>query len=1092
MESDPKQKIPQDVLELTRLLNDSSFSSSSSKDQKNPSSFSGHTNSELFSKISLLFSDSFIINLIEAPSALVFDTLDSTILLKNLLQNISLSNHLSNTQQALLISLYFNFIKLKHSSKVPDFYSYSNYPKFSSFNSNFHKTVNLLLDVLNSDLIGNSEKSLFFLESLLNLWNSKTSSTSPNNTDTAFVFDPLNVFNYQSVCKIVPDALYHSISSSNSLSSTILSSIKITFNQIFFYCTFNKDVQLSLNFVQQIIKLTSLPDFFIKNIFFNSSFMLDLYSDEYPLLSPKNVSSKKINGPTIQLLFIAGSSDKLLSRASSVLLTLVLQKIENHQSSLEEDKFEFSQFTASSQEILFEWLNSTAQSDKSRGLQAITSSFHAQNSKFGPNLLASKNLVSSIFDSYENDSPRTTLFLLNSIGSILTRNECRSYVLRYGSQFLSTFVFKITSFSKSSPPASTLDSEILLSAANVFSKLSTTETFSSDSYPQNNAPDLPTDTPSISELDSEDLNMPFILIPAIDLLNFYSEFLQSSNSLNLELVELIAEGLGYLSLQSVLKNPFCHSFALFSELLKYSSTESSSLSQNHSPKKTSHNDSALSISFALISIISNLVYRRPLLTEDEISAAKLRKAAMKKSKNESKDYSVSNNESHESLVDMLESSDSVNKRCLLLSKIGSDSTPHLLPFLVSSFKFINDGSSVSSSSTKIDLVIDAVHSFLFVPQLRGRFVQLGVVKNLVLNSTILEKSKPLTSKARVKGSFSIKEFETNSRDFIVAKSLSKIAISIPPDLAFPPSGSITANSLIPPFLSLCVSTSHDQLCIFEALLALTNFSASSSYNYSASSDSNAISHRDPAYDLVNTYHGLDVIDMLVLSSNKLIRRASVELICNLVATVETAFMHFISGSEDIPLISKASFDKISNSKLESIDIPSQYGISDKYRSHKLHLLAALSDIDFEQILHPKDPPTSDNYEFDSKTSLAALGAISTLVNHPYAARFLICCHPRFFSTIKSILKSDLYDFIYRAVVILSTTLSHLSETEITDRIKNDSEIVSLLIPLGVINSPKFKKGLLDIDGNKVPSSNYGPIIESASNCIQVLESSAQN
>ncbi|OMJ07487.1 Protein unc-45-like protein [Smittium culicis] len=1100
MDSDKAQKIPENVSELSRLLKKSSISPSSDNSTKVPTD---STTSDTCEQISLLFSQDFITNIASDSNSNNFEESKTYSLFSQLLRSFSLNNFLSSEQQENLIKLYFKLIKTKQSldttsssttTTIPS--CASEYPNFTTYNSTYHQTVNLLLKVISIDFSDSPTKALNFLKNLLSLWDSKIPINDKDSIKPGFVFDKMNIFNYQSVSSIFPNALFLSISDSNSSSEIIISATKILFNELFFYSSFSCDSELSLSFVQQVIKLVSLPNFNINNIFSNSPFLICLYSDEYPLLSPKTLTNKKVNGPLIQLLSIIGSSNHELSRAGSVLLSLILQKIENpqHQNSTQNNN-DFSLFVSSTQTVLSEWITSTFQSDKARGLRVLTASFFAQNSKLGPNLIMSQNLISHAFDLWENDSPQTKLCLLNAVDSILTRNECKSFVYQYGSSFLSSFVNKIKSYSEKTTSNSMFDSEIIVTAANVFSKLSVTENFESIPESSQSAPDQNLEISSISESTFTD-TLSSNLIPGADLLDFYSKFLESSSSLELKIVELIAEGLGYLSLQTVLKNKICFLPQIISSLLRYSSIDIKSHPNKDSFKNRLHIEKTLSINFAIISIVSNLVYRKPLLTEDQIASQKLRKAALKKKDAASASKkSAKEREQQEKLIDLLESNDSVNKRCLLLSKVGSDSSHHLLPFLVSSFKFVNDGSTLSSSSTKIDLIINIIHSFLFIPELRGRLVQLGVVKNLVLNSTILSKSDSTltTSKNKSKTEQSnkntrtIKEFEFNSRDFIVALSLAKIAISIPPNLAFPPNGPVTANSLISPFLSLCANTNHDQLCNFEALLALTNFAATNSYPQSTN-NSDPLA-KNPAFELVNTYKGLDIIDMLVLSGNTLIRRASVELICNLVASVETAFMHFINGSEKIPTISKSDFTKIIEANLDSGDIVSSLGLSENYRSHKLHLLAALSDIDFDNVISEKGQPLNQSADLDPKTSLASLGAIATLVNHPNAAKFLICCHPKFLLTLCSILSSNLYDFIYRAVVILITILSTNSQDKyVLERIATCTSLTDNLKLLSSTSSKKLKFGLFDIEGKKVDLQQCQPIINFANECLNIIKS----
>ncbi|KAJ1883807.1 class II myosin [Coemansia sp. IMI 209127] len=126
--------------------------------------------------------------------------------------------------------------------------------------------------------------------------------------------------------------------------------------------------------------------------------------------------------------------------------------------------------------------------------------------------------------------------------------------------------------------------------------------------------------------------------------------------------------------------------------------------------------------------------------------------------------------------------------------------------------------------------------------------------------------------------------------------------------------------------------------------------------------------------------------MLMLSDHPLVRRAATELLCNLVYS-SNVFERYVDNADKYVPESTAAEEMLSGELLPSgiVELPSddedaakesQSGGSDTYRSHRLHLLVALADVD------------------DAATRSAAAGALAILSNDPQCCRYLFLAHPR--------------------------------------------------------------------------------------------------
>jgi protein unc-45 len=273
-----------------------------------------------------------------------------------------------------------------------------------------------------------------------------------------------------------------------------------------------------------------------------------------------------------------------------------------------------------------------------------------------------------------------------------------------------------------------------------------------------------------------------------------------------------------------------------------------------------------------LSIISNITQYPPNLSDEQKKMAELKAYA-----NATKPPSTSN----------LEDDAHIAARCYAVMQA------EFVPVFIRLKK---------NSSSSVKRLIDGILlSIAKTPKNRGRLAQQGAVKILIEHLTSGESAEA------------------------AGHALARILISVDPSHVFPSSGSPHITSAVGPLvamLSPAPSGLQDQprdlLPVFESLLALTNLASSPDVS--------------AANLIVRT--AWDIIEDLLLSNNSMIRRATSELVCNLVAH-DAGAAKYLDGSK---------------------------------RSHqRLHVLLALADVD------------------DMATRRAASGALAMLTQEPSAS-----------------------------------------------------------------------------------------------------------
>lgn len=348
------------------------------------------------------------------------------------------------------------------------------------------------------------------------------------------------------------------------------------------------------------------------------------------------------------------------------------------------------------------------------------------------------------------------------------------------------------------------------------------------------------------------------------------------NSSDASAIPNAVEGLAYLSTDPSIKGYLASEEIFLKQLL--------SIAPLSRPRGVKHINTSIqdsSLLFGLTSIIANLCAHQPHMSEEEAQLDKLKRMAQRGQK-------VS--------TDDLETDEVVDKR------IGHAVEAGVLDALISA---ITAESTIGIRTNVAKALLDIIQ----IREHRGKVLQAGGAKALLIIITAL---LPPTSPGK-KGS-------TIEPTLLVAtQALAKLAITSSPIQVFGATYGVMHNA-IRPFSILLLHDSASLLQRFEALMALTNL---------ASQTGELANHIAQVPGL------LDHVELLMLEDHALVRRASTEMICNLVG-----------GSEQV-------FELYSSSQ------------------SKLHILVALSDVD------------------DLSTRLAASGALATLTGSEAATGQLL-------------------------------------------------------------------------------------------------------
>jgi len=326
------------------------------------------------------------------------------------------------------------------------------------------------------------------------------------------------------------------------------------------------------------------------------------------------------------------------------------------------------------------------------------------------------------------------------------------------------------------------------------------------------------------------------------------------------------EGLAYLSTSGPIRTQIASSAPLLSALfaLAAETTRNVKPSTSLSFDRFSRTDSVsrlaqtnLAMHYGLAFLFSNLCKYKPILTQEEQQVNKLRKMAQPPSsdKPSSKIDTAQDGEEEEEYV----SNAAVLSRTRLLSKAG------LLPVLAGLARSPSGSARACVARAYLGIVQDVAS--------RGEVLKTGGGKALL----------SIVSEGR-------KSQEQMVPDWIAIQALAKLAITAPPVAVFGPDPGATHDAIGPltsvltyssditssqksskrgPLTLACPSDdSPTQLQRFESLMALTNVASVSP---------------DMAKRILRTNGLVREVEGLLVEDHVLIRRAAVELVCNLVA-----------------------------------------------------------------------------------------------------------------------------------------------------------------------------------------------------------------
>lgn len=288
--------------------------------------------------------------------------------------------------------------------------------------------------------------------------------------------------------------------------------------------------------------------------------------------------------------------------------------------------------------------------------------------------------------------------------------------------------------------------------------------------------------------------------------------------------------------------------------------------------------------FGIVTIAHNLSTYRPRLSQEDAQIDKLRRMAKAGNKKGAVEES-----------DPLDDDAYVKARARTLAATG------VLDVLALASRLNSQGIRATTGRTYLNIAEDTEN--------RGRMLQSGASKSLM---------------NLVKPSADSKAETLDPLDLFAVQALAKLSITASPVQVYGPNIG-TVFDAIRPLAQMLLHDSATLLQRFESLMALTNISSCS----------------PECATRIGSFKGLlNKVELLLLEDHTLVRRASMELICNLIAGSNEVFERY-GGSED-----------------------------KKAGRSKLQVVVAMADVE------------------DLQTRLAASGALAILSNSPSACQSL--------------------------------------------------------------------------------------------------------
>ncbi|KAJ2734794.1 SWI5-dependent HO expression protein 4 [Coemansia sp. BCRC 34962] len=547
--------------------------------------------------------------------------------------------------------------------------------------------------------------------------------------------------------------------------------------------------------------------------------------------------------------------------------------------------------------VLDGWVQSTAQAERTRGLSAMAALYEAG---IGSDLVAELWLrsgwVDELWDQGDVDLKKAQLALLELADASSSDTAVGPRMKKAGNGLVQELVRK-----GGSKSATSEDREMAERAAVVLAKWSGMASAPAAATTESGGVVESVPTEDADPVVLADMHMQRI-----------TDLLASNGEPDRAAVERATEALGYLCLQSKLKEHVVRNESLLKGLFSFATK---------SP--------VASLKFSAIMLVRNLTQYRVVLTEEQKRMRQLQQMGNKAQK---KAAGAAGDEEDQAS----DASEHVSARAVLVSKAGAVS------LLVSAVQ-----SRMGPSDSVKDAVAEIAVALATTQALRGLLVQQGGVRALL---SILTSDAPKATTTPY-----LPQALRQNRDRLVAFALAKIAISVPPHLAFP-----DPRELVRLLLSLLLEDTDAQALLmkFEALLALTNLASAQPG-----------SPGDVRGFLANDLNGFAIVEMCVLSEHPLVRRAATELVCNLVYDPKVFERYAANADREIPA-------EDSSSRIIELPDDDEDGDGSSYRSQRLHLLVALADVD------------------DAPTRSAAAGALAVLTSDPRCCRYLFLIHPR--------------------------------------------------------------------------------------------------
>lgn len=354
------------------------------------------------------------------------------------------------------------------------------------------------------------------------------------------------------------------------------------------------------------------------------------------------------------------------------------------------------------------------------------------------------------------------------------------------------------------------------------------------------------------------------------------------------------EGLTHLSASAEHKDAIAQNTQLIKKMfalvpvVSASYRASAQLKNNFDESSMMHRDNSVLL-FGIASIVSNIASYRPPRSQEERAIEQLRRTATPGAKRNTLPVPVD---------DPADADSAVAARAKLLIDAG------VLPALSALAQSASIGVRRATGSAYLGLVTEQAN--------RGKVVQGGGIKALLHIAQRATYDRPPSTPD-----------DLTPQDLLCLQALAKLTITHPPNLLFGNS----PRSAIGPLSTLLSHKDANTLQQFEALMALTNIAG---------------------VDVEGVIKPLGArrIEELMLEEHKMVRRAAVELLCNLVGSEEIWKRYTGEGEEEANQTSKAV-------------------------QSRLHVLMALSDVE------------------DLPTRRAASGALAMLTSSSLAVDSLL-------------------------------------------------------------------------------------------------------